>query len=115
MIADAADRLEVRAASQAGDETDKIGGVTSRVVVPDPAAEYRFRAPDERLLQSMALATGGQWRPTAAALANRAADRRTERRPSWPAFVTIALCAWFVDIVFRRIRVFEPVVRKGDH
>jgi uncharacterized membrane protein len=113
VIADATDRLDVRAPSPA-DETGKIAGVTSRVVVPDPDAEFRFRAPDERLMKSLALATGGQWRPTGAALAG-AADRRTDRRPAWPAFVTIALCAWFVDIVFRRTRVFEPAVRKGEH
>jgi len=115
VVAAAADQLAVSAASQPADETGKIGGITSRVVLPDAAAEYRFKAPDERLLKSMALATGGQWRPPAAALANGAADRRTDRRPLWLAFVTIALCAWFVDIVFRRIRVLEPAVRKGDH
>jgi Ca-activated chloride channel family protein len=114
VIAGASDRLEVRAASPDRDETSKIGGVTSRVVVPDPAAEFRFGAPDERLLRSIALSTAGQWRPTAALLQSGAADRRTERRPAWPAFVTFALCAWFVDIVFRRIRVFEPTVRKGE-
>jgi Ca-activated chloride channel homolog len=111
----ASDRIDISAASPAGGETGKIGGITSRSSVPDPAAEFRFRAPDERFLKSMALATGGQWRPTAATLGNGAADRRTERRPVWPAFVTLALCIWFVDIVFRRIRVFEPAVRKGDH
>jgi len=68
IVADGADRLAVRARSQPGDETGKIGGVTSRVVVPDAAAEYRFKPPDERLLKSLALATGGQWRPTAATL-----------------------------------------------
>jgi Ca-activated chloride channel family protein len=115
VVADPADQLAVSAASLPGDETGKIGGITSRVVVPDSAAEYRFKVPDERLLRSMALATGGQWRPTAAALENGPSDRRTDRRPLWPAFVTIGLCTWFVDIVFRRIRVFEPAVRKGDH
>jgi Ca-activated chloride channel homolog len=114
LIAAAADRLAVTAAAQPADETGKIAGITSRVVVPDSAAEYRFEAADERLLRSLALATGGEWQPTAARLQNAASDRRIDRRPVWPAFVTIALFAWFVDIVFRRIRVFEPAVRKGD-
>lgn len=114
IIAGSNDRLEVRAASPGRDEAGKIGGITSRVVVPDAAAEFRFRPPDERLLRSLALSTGGQWGPTAASLQSGAADRRTERRPAWPAFVTFALCVWFVDIVFRRIRVFEPAVRKGE-
>jgi Ca-activated chloride channel family protein len=115
VVAGATDQLAVSAASQPGDETGKIGAITSRVVVPDSAAEYRFKAADERLLRSMALATRGQWRPTADALESAAPDRRTARRPIWLAFVTIALCTWFVDIVFRRIRVFEAAVRKGDH
>jgi Ca-activated chloride channel family protein len=115
LLARAADELEVRAASPGDDETDKMSGVTSRIVLPDAAAEYRFKAADERLLRSMALATGGEWRPSAAALRNGGSDRRTDRRPLWQAFVSVGLCLWFVDIVFRRIRVFEPVVRKGDH
>jgi Ca-activated chloride channel family protein len=115
LLAHATDQLDLRVGSPADDETDKMGGITSRIVLPDPAAEYRFKAVDERLLRSMALATGGEWRPSAAALRNAGSDRRTDRRPIWQAFVTIALCLWFVDIVFRRIRVFEPVVRKGDH
>jgi Ca-activated chloride channel homolog len=114
LIAGAADQLGVSAASLPANETGKIAGITSRVVVPDSAAEYRFKPADERFLKSIALATGGLWRPTAAAMVNGAADRRTDRRPLWPPFVTMALCVWFVDIVFRRIRVFEPAVRKGD-
>jgi hypothetical protein len=87
--------------------TGEAQGVTSRLVVPDGAAEYRFAPPDEGLLTSIASATGGAWMPTAAALANAQGDRRTERRPMWPALVMIALVAWFVDLLLRRVRVFE--------
>ena len=80
----------------------------SAIVVPDPAAEYRFRPPDDALLKSIASATGGAWRPDAAALAAAAGDSRTERRPIWPTLVTIALCLWFVDLLLRRVRIFEP-------
>jgi Ca-activated chloride channel homolog len=83
-------------------------GVTSRVVLPDPAAEYRFRAADEPRLRSLASATGGAWRPGPEALASAAGDRRTERRPIWPMLVSIALGLWFVDLLLRRVRVFEP-------
>ena len=82
----------------------------SRIIVPDPAAEYRFRAIDDERLKSIALSTGGAWQPTAATLSNRTGDRRTERRPLWPALLTLALGLWFVDLVFRRVRVFEPRV-----
>lgn len=85
-------------------------GVASRVILPDAAAEYRFRPPEEALLKSMASATGGVWQPTPATLA-AAGDLRTERRPVWPALIAVALCLWFVDLISRRIRIFEP---QGD-
>jgi uncharacterized membrane protein len=82
-------------------------GTTSIAVVPDTAAEYRFRPPDEGLLRGMATATGGAWMPTAATLANSPDDRRTERRQASTAFIVLALVLWFADIVMRRIRIFE--------
>jgi Ca-activated chloride channel homolog len=82
-------------------------GITSRTVLPDAAAEYRFRPADEGLLRSIASSTGGAYHPDAAALANAAGDRRTQRRPLWPGLVSLALLLWFVDLVLRRVRVFE--------
>jgi hypothetical protein len=100
-----------RAVTIALPNADSSGrGITARTILPDPAAEYRFRAPDERALQSIASATGGAWRPDGAALANTAGDRRTERRPLWPSLVVLALVLWFVDLVLRRVRIFEPAV-----
>jgi hypothetical protein len=83
-------------------------GITSHTVLPDPAAEYRFRPADEHLLASIASSTGGAIHPTTANLANTAGDTRTTRRPLWPALVTLALALWFVDLLLRRIRIFEP-------
>jgi uncharacterized membrane protein/uncharacterized protein YegL len=105
LIVDAAQPVTI---SVTGPDSERLDGATVRHVVPDPAAEYRFRPPDEVLLKSMASATGGAWRPDAAALANAAGDTRTDRRPVWPALVTIALGSWFVDLLLRRVRVFEP-------
>jgi hypothetical protein len=85
-------------------------GVTTGTVLPDAAAEYRFRAPDETLLRSIAAATGGTWHPTAATLANTATDSRTARRPLWPWLVALALVLWFVDLLLRRVRIFEPAL-----
>lgn len=88
-----------------------VGGATvSRVLVADPAAEYRFRPPDEALLRSVASVTGGVWMPDASALAAAPSDRHSERRPLWPWLTGIALALWFVDLLLRRIRVFEPRV-----
>jgi hypothetical protein len=85
-------------------------GINARVIVPDPAAEYRFRPIDDILLKSMAAATAGAWMPTPQTLAAAAGDRRTERRPLWPALIALALALWFVDLLLRRVRVFETRV-----
>jgi hypothetical protein len=87
--------------------TSEAPGAAARVIVPDTAAEYRFAATDAALLKSIAAATGGAWQPDAQALVNRGGDRRTERRPVWTALLAVALGLWFLDIVLRRVRVFE--------
>jgi Ca-activated chloride channel homolog len=110
-IVDAAQPVTI---SLAGPDAGKLEGPTVRDVVPDPAAEYRFRPPDEALLKSIASATGGAWRPDAKALATVAGDSRTERRALWPALVAAALGLWFVDLLLRRVRVFEPRTEEGS-
>jgi uncharacterized membrane protein/uncharacterized protein YegL len=85
---------------------DEAGGA-SRLVLPDGAAEYRFRQPDEALLKSIAAATRGAWMPTPTSLGSLAGDYRTDRRPIWPALLALALLLWLVDLVLRRVRIFE--------
>lgn len=89
---------------------DPTGATTTRVVSADPAAEYRFRPTDEAMLRSLAAATNGAWKPEAAALSVAPADRHSDRRPLWPGLTMIALGLWFVDLLLRRVRVFEPRV-----
>ena len=36
------------------------------------------------------------------------ADSRTARRPLWPWLMALALLLWFVDLLLRRVRIFEP-------
>jgi hypothetical protein len=79
-------------------------------VIPDPASEYRFRPTDVSMLKSIASATGGAWQPGAQALSNRSGDRRTERRPIWTALLALALGLWFLDVLLRRLRIFEPAL-----
>ncbi len=90
--------------------TEPSIGTVTRIVVADPAAEYRFRPTDENLLRSIASATGGTWKPEMSQLAAAPTDKHSERRPLWPALTIAALCLWFVDLLLRRIRVFEPKV-----
>jgi hypothetical protein len=79
----------------------------TRLIVPDQAAEYRFRAPDLDLLGALAQGTGGSVSPDAAALRKSAQSARAARRALWPALVGLALALWLADVLLRRIRVFE--------
>jgi uncharacterized membrane protein/uncharacterized protein YegL len=103
VTADAAQVVTVSAA-------DGAGTLVERMIVPDPAAEYRFRAVDEAALASIAASTGGVLRPPSSVLAAAPGDRHSKRRALWPALTVLALILWFVDILLRRVRIFEPNV-----
>ncbi len=83
-------------------------GIRERLIIPDPAAEYRLRAADEPLLDLVASTTGGVFRPAAESLAGTAGASRVARRALWPLLVALALLLWLGDILLRRVRVFEP-------
>jgi uncharacterized protein (DUF58 family) len=83
------------------------GAGQTRLILPDPAAEYRFRPPDTAVLAGIAEATGGAVSPDAAALRRSAAPTRAARRALWPALVALALLLWMLDVLLRRVRVFE--------
>jgi Mg-chelatase subunit ChlD len=100
VVADARQTVTV---SLAGPE----GQGQTRLIVPDPGAEYRFRPPDVDLLGSIAEATGGAISPDGAALRQSATSARAARRALWPALVILALVLWMADILLRRVRVFE--------
>ena len=99
VIADAAQPLTIA--------VDGAGGTrATRLVIPDTAAEYRFRAPDRDALQSIASATGGAVGATADAI-RRASASQPARRALWPTLVLVALGLWLVDILLRRVRILE--------
>jgi Ca-activated chloride channel homolog len=79
----------------------------SRRFVPDSGAEYRFRAPDNALLSSLAASTGGKVGPDAEALRRSGTDSRAARRAMWPGLVLFSLVGWAVDLLLRRVRLFE--------
>ena len=101
MIVDAAESLTVSA-------TDGSGAPTEiRRVLPDLDAEYRFRPADDVLLGAIAAATGGAMAPNVAAIEWPPASARSSRHALWPWLVAIALVLWMVDVLLRRIRLFE--------
>lgn len=87
---------------------DDAPGIRSRLVVPDLAAEYRFSQPDEALLSLLARTSGGASPATLEGLRATGGASRVSRRALWPVCVILALLLWLADILFRRIRVFEP-------
>ncbi len=83
------------------------GSGLSRSFVPDAGAEYRFGQPDTSLLASIAASTGGSVTPEADALQRGSGDSRASRIALWPWLVLLAAFAWAVDLLLRRIRIFE--------
>ena len=79
----------------------------SRLVLPDPNAEYRFNPGDVVMLRSIASATGGTLSPKPEMLRETAGSKQTVRRALWPALVAFGLVMWLVDVLLRRVRVFE--------
>ena len=82
------------------------GARVTRLVLPDPAAEYRFRPADPEALASLAAATGGELGVSAASI-RRSQESHAARRALWPMLVFAALVLWLGDILIRRVRVFE--------
>jgi len=99
VIADAAQPLTITV-----DGGDAVRA--TRLVLPDTAAEYRFRPADEARLAAIAQATGGVVNPDADAI-RRSTVRQASRRALWPFLVLGALALWLADVLFRRVRVFE--------
>lgn len=83
------------------------GAGETRLVIPDLAAEYRFRPPNLALLASIAEGTGGLVGPTGASLRQATTSARVARRALWPAIVILALLLWMLDVLLRRVRLFE--------
>ncbi len=106
-------RYEARAVANASEAlTITVDGAESiratRYVVPDNAAEYRFREPDEPRLRAIAEATGGRYGATASEI-REASAAQAARRALWPGLVLAGLALWLIDVLLRRVRIFENV------
>jgi Ca-activated chloride channel family protein len=102
VIADARQTLQV--------SVDGAGGpVTTRLIIPDPDAEYRFRPANVAALSAIAEATGGTVGATPDVIREHV-QSQPSRRALWPSLVALALLLWFADIVFRRIRIGDGSV-----
>ena len=91
-----------------GEASGEAGG--ERHVVPDPEAEYRLRPADETGLRAIAAATGGLFNPRPADLSGVGRLAPASRHAVWPWLVLVGLGLWMVDLVLRRVRLFEPAI-----
>lgn len=73
----------------------------------DANAEYRFKPADEPLLRSMAAMTNGAYQATPADVAKPDGRRAVTSRDVASWFLTAALGLWLLDILLRRLRIFE--------
>ena len=70
--------------------------------------EYRFRPPNVEFLQEISRDTGGVFTPTLEQLFNKN-ESVVRKVQLWPYLAVIALLLYFLDLVLRRVRLFESV------
>ena len=76
-------------------------------------AEYRTLEPDVELLQRAAEATGGQTDPEPAALFDRGDDTIRAHEDLWPWLLYLALGLFLLDLLLRRVRLFDRDFRRS--
>jgi hypothetical protein len=84
-------------------------GPVTRRIVADPDAEYRLRPPDESRLRALADATAGTYQPSVDQVQRRVGRAQPERRALWPWLVLVAALLWPLDVLLRRVRLFETL------
>jgi len=75
----------------------------SRILVTDPAAEFRLGAPDDGLLDDLARITGGTSRPTAGDVRRAPRSDGVTRHALAPWLLLFGLVCWIGDIAARRL------------
>lgn len=70
-------------------------------------AEYRTLEPDEALLASAASLTGGQAEPSPDLLFDPAGETIRAHEELWPWLLYLALGIFVIDLLFRRVRLFD--------
>ena len=74
--------------------------------------EYAAFKPDELTLERAALATGGQFNPADLKIAFSPEEEKiTYHEELWPRFVMMALAIFLLDLLLRRVRVFDRKFR----
>jgi uncharacterized membrane protein len=69
--------------------------------------EYAAFEPDLQLLDKVATTTGGKRDPQAANVLDPAGEKVSYHQDLWPTFVKAAIVIFLIDLVLRRVRVFD--------
>jgi hypothetical protein len=83
-----------------------IAESNGQVTNPYPR-EYLAFAPDKATLEKAALVTGGSMNPEPAAVFNPGSEMVKFYEDQWPKFVFAAIACFFLDLLVRRVRIFD--------
>ena len=85
----------------------------SRAQVANPyPREYATIEPDETLLRRTAELTGGDREPTPARLFDARGEKVRHHEPMWPPLMYVALGLFVLDLLLRRVRLFDRGFRR---
>jgi Ca-activated chloride channel family protein len=84
-----------------------LAGVSFGQVSQPYPGEYARLEPDRALLERATQATGGSLDPPLASLFTPAQELVTYQQPLWPRFILVAFVAFLLDLLMRRIRLFD--------
>jgi Ca-activated chloride channel family protein len=82
-------------------------GGPSRVLAYSYPDEYHFYPPNTDLLRSISNETRGRFQPRTEDIFEANGETTALPTPLWPYLAGLALVLYFVDVLFRRIRLFE--------
>jgi hypothetical protein len=85
---------------------DDVGGA-SRILAYSYPDEYHFYPPNVDLLRALSTETGGGFQPAARDIFDARGETTTLPVPLWPYLAAAALALYIVDVLLRRIRLFE--------
>jgi Ca-activated chloride channel homolog len=89
-----------------------FGVSLGRVSQPYPREYQRFE-PNLELLKNAALAGGGAYEPAAAAFFDPGQEVVVYHEPLWQRFILAALVCFFLDLLLRRVRLFDRGFARG--
>jgi Ca-activated chloride channel family protein len=89
-----------------------VGVSFGQVSQPYPG-EYARLEPDRALLERAALASGGMFQPTTEALFDPMGQVVTYEQPLWQRFILAAMALFLLDLLMRRVRMFDRNFKRG--